>query len=206
MVVVDANVLVYAVNADAAHHAAARDWLDSALLGGEGVGLPWESLLAYLRLVTNPRVVPRPQPATDACAQIERWLGARAAVAVEPTPRHVTVLAGLLREAGAAGNLVPTPISRRSPSSTTRASCPSTATSGVFRASTTGCRGTREPPRSPRRPCASATERGLWRYRPATGEVIETRHGDPDGRRAPRSGVADAYDAGSRTPVSPSGA
>lgn len=106
MVVVDANVLLYAVNADAAHHQVARSWLDTALAGAEGVGLPWIVLLAYLRIATHPRLLPNPQPVEAATSQIERWLGAPAAIAVEPTARHVTILGGLLRETGAAGNLV----------------------------------------------------------------------------------------------------
>ncbi len=106
MVVVDANVLVHAVNLDAREHATARDWLDEALLGAEGVGLPWVCLLAFLRLVTHPRVMPTPQSTDAACGQIERWLAAPAAVPVAPTTRHATLVAGLLRDAGSGGNLV----------------------------------------------------------------------------------------------------
>ncbi|HEX6390659.1 MAG TPA: type II toxin-antitoxin system VapC family toxin [Solirubrobacteraceae bacterium] len=106
MVIVDANVLLYARNADARQHATARTWLDGALSGAEGVGLPWVSLLAFLRIATNPRATAVPLTAEAATAQVERWLAAPSAITVAPTARHAAILAGLLQQAGTAGNLV----------------------------------------------------------------------------------------------------
>ena len=55
MYLVDANILVYATDEDSDHHAAARDWLDERTSGAPmSVGLPWPSLLAFFRLVTQP--------------------------------------------------------------------------------------------------------------------------------------------------------
>jgi uncharacterized protein len=104
MVVVDANVLLYAVNQDSAHHQASRGWLDAALAGVEGVGLAWVALLAFIRVSTS-AVFAAPITPDDAAAQVEAWLAAPAAVVAQPTPRHASVLRGLLREAGTAGNL-----------------------------------------------------------------------------------------------------
>jgi hypothetical protein len=106
MVIVDANVLLYARNADARQHAASYAWLEEALSGAEGVGLPWTCLLAFLRIATNPRATAVPLPIDDATAQVEHWLAAPSAIAVTPTSRHAAVLAGLLQQTGAAGNLV----------------------------------------------------------------------------------------------------
>jgi len=66
MYLVDANILVYSTDPGSEHHHAARDWLDTSTAGPpRSVGLPWPSLLAYLRLVTNPRMYsPRQAPAT----------------------------------------------------------------------------------------------------------------------------------------------
>jgi toxin-antitoxin system PIN domain toxin len=102
---VDANVLIYAVNSDSAPHERARDWLDSALNGGETVAFAWVVLLAFLRLTTNPHAFAHAWPVADACDQIEDWLSRPAAVTVEPTSRHVSVLRGLLDTSGTAGNL-----------------------------------------------------------------------------------------------------
>ena len=106
MVIVDANVLLYAVNADARQHEIAREWLDDALSGAEGVGLPWVVLLAFLRIATNPRATPQPLSIEDATAQVDAWLSAPSAITVAPTSRHAAVLGGLLQVSGAAGNLV----------------------------------------------------------------------------------------------------
>jgi uncharacterized protein len=106
MVIVDANVLLYAVDQASAQHDQSRSWLDAALAGTEAVGLAWIVLLAFIRLGTNPTVFANPMTPDDALKQVEAWLGAPAAVAVNPTPRHATLLRGLLHTSGTGGNLV----------------------------------------------------------------------------------------------------
>ena len=106
MRLVDANVLLYAVNASADHHARSKAWLDGALAGREPVAFSWTVLLAFLRIATHPAILPRPISAADAMAVVRAWLAQPAAVVLEPTHRHVDVLAGLLAEAGTAANLV----------------------------------------------------------------------------------------------------
>lgn len=107
MILVDANLLIYAVNASAPQHAAARLWLDERLSGPVRVGLPWPSVLAFLRLVTNPRVFERPLGMADAWSQAKSWLGSAPAWVPMPTPRHAEILAQLLAGSGVHGNLVP---------------------------------------------------------------------------------------------------
>ena len=103
--VVDANVLLYAVDTASVHHEPSRSWLDGALAGAEAVGFAWVVLLAFIRLGTNPSIFPRAMTADEASGQVERWLAAPAAVVTEPTTRHPALLRGLLNEAGTAGNL-----------------------------------------------------------------------------------------------------
>lgn len=105
MVVVDANVLLYAVDSESAHHEEALSWLDSSLAGAEAVGLAWIALLAFIRIGTNPATLTHPMTVDEAVGQVETWLAAPAAVVAQPTGRHAGVLRGLLREAGTAGNL-----------------------------------------------------------------------------------------------------
>ncbi len=106
MLLVDANVLIYAVNQDSREHAAARDWLRRALLGSEAVAFAWTVTLAFLRLSTHPAVFPRPLSVAQASDAVERWLESPSAVTVEPTRQHLSLLRGLLERAGTAGNLV----------------------------------------------------------------------------------------------------
>jgi toxin-antitoxin system PIN domain toxin len=106
MVIVDANVLLYAVDRASSHHEQSRSWLDASLAGGEAVGFAWIVLLAFIRVGTNPAILPNAMTADEAASQIEAWLGAPAPVISEPTSRHAALLRGLLRDTGTAGNLV----------------------------------------------------------------------------------------------------
>jgi toxin-antitoxin system PIN domain toxin len=103
--VVDLNVLLYAVNRDSAHHAAAKHWLDHALSGDEPVALPWVVLLGFLRLATSARVFRKPLSPADALELIDGWLTAPAALALSPGDEHWRILRELIEESGTAGNL-----------------------------------------------------------------------------------------------------
>jgi toxin-antitoxin system PIN domain toxin len=103
---VDANVLLYAVNTDAPHHRASREWLDDALSGGATVGFSWIALLAFVRLSTKEGLFPSPLTAGEAFDRVDAWLAAPAAVLVEPTARHASLMRRLLDQVGAGGNLV----------------------------------------------------------------------------------------------------
>lgn len=107
MILVDANILVYAHVRSFPQHARARAWLDAQLSLGTPVGLPWPSLLAFLRLVTNPRVFQHPESMVAAWQQVGAWLGAEAAWVPHATDRHGDVLGQLLDAAGVHANLVP---------------------------------------------------------------------------------------------------
>ena len=88
MILVDANLLLYAANRAAPEHAAAREWLDARLSGSARVGLPWPSLLAFVRLATNPIVVRQPVSAAAAGRRPERgWAPNRSG---SPAPRTST--------------------------------------------------------------------------------------------------------------------
>jgi toxin-antitoxin system PIN domain toxin len=106
MRVVDANVLLYAVNTASERHRRARAWLDAALAGDETVGFAWVVLLAFVRLSTHPGIFPRPLASDQAIGVVRKWLTSEVAVVVEPGPRHLDLLAALLDEAGTAANLV----------------------------------------------------------------------------------------------------
>jgi hypothetical protein len=107
MILVDGNLLVYAHVRTFAQHERARAWLDAQLSGGTRVGLPWSSLLGFLRIVTNPRIFQHPEPMSRAWGQVERWLGADTAWVPQPTERHGAVLDALIAASGAQANLVP---------------------------------------------------------------------------------------------------
>ncbi len=107
MILVDANLLVYACVRGFPQHERARAWLDGALNGSTRVGLPWVSLLGFLRVATNPRIFQRPQSMVTAWRQVEAWLGCRTAWIPEPGERHRQLLAPLLVGGNVASTLVP---------------------------------------------------------------------------------------------------
>ncbi len=106
MKLVDANVLLYAVNADAERHGPARGWLDAALSGGDTVAFAWIALLAFVRLSTKAGLFPSPLPVDAAMDRVDAWLAAGPAVVVEPTVDHPRIVRALLRRLGVGGNLV----------------------------------------------------------------------------------------------------
>lgn len=107
MKIVDANVLLYAVNSDAKQHESARHWLDHALTGGhEPVAFSWVVLLAFLRISTHPSIFGRPLTSDVAFTIVERWLAQDSAVVLEPAGNHLSILRGLVEHTGTAGNLV----------------------------------------------------------------------------------------------------
>ncbi len=107
MILVDANLLIYAFARDLPQHAAARSWLDERLNASDRVGLPWESLVAFVRLVTNPRVFERPVAVDVAWRQVEEWLELGPVWIPQPTAQHRVLLGRLLAETGGRANLVP---------------------------------------------------------------------------------------------------
>ena len=107
MILVDANLLIYAIDESAPRHDDAKRWLEDVLSGREAVGFAWTVLMAVLRLITNPMIFDTALSIEEATARVEEWMANPTAVTLEPTQRHLSVLRGLLLPLGTAGNLVP---------------------------------------------------------------------------------------------------
>lgn len=106
MILVDANLLLYAANHDAAEHAQARSWLDERLNGAARVGLPWPSLLAFVRLASNPLVVRQAVTPGAAWRQVEEWLTCESAWIPQPGARHAEIVGTFFRHAWMTSRLV----------------------------------------------------------------------------------------------------
>jgi len=105
MIIVDANLLIYAVNRDAPLHGQAKVWLEQAISGRETVGLPWNVLLAFLRLTTRPGLFRRPLSVATAVDLVSSWLERDSVTLIHPGPKHYQLLRDLLLERGTGGNL-----------------------------------------------------------------------------------------------------
>lgn len=106
MILVDANLLLYAVVRDYPQHGAARDWLDERLNGHARVGLPWPSLLAFVRITTNPRLFSDPLSMEEAWRRVDRWLALDNVWIPGATERHRAILDGFFRGSIASSKLV----------------------------------------------------------------------------------------------------
>ena len=106
MILIDANLLIYAYDPDSAQHEASRRWLESVLSGSEHVRFAWVTLWAFIRIVTNPRVFIDPMTPAEAHAAVASWLAQPNADIAEPELRHLDLLGELLRDGQAGAALV----------------------------------------------------------------------------------------------------
>lgn len=106
MILVDANLLLYAKLSSYREHPVAHSWLDQRLNGRAKVGLPWPSLLAFMRLATNPRFFPRPLSMDGAWRQVREWLALETTWTPAPTSAHATVMEPLVVGQGLTPKLV----------------------------------------------------------------------------------------------------
>lgn len=104
---VDADILLAARDATNPRHDRAKEWLTEQLNGPVRVGLPWSSLLAFVRISTHPRAYREPLGPDEAWQQVTEWLDAGPAWVPVPTDRHAEVLGGLIRRHQVRANLVP---------------------------------------------------------------------------------------------------
>lgn len=107
MRLVDANLLVYSYVESMPQHAKARSWLERVLNDVPRVGIPWHSSLAFVRMVSNPRIFERPAVISEAWKQVEAWLDCESVWIPGPTERHAEVMATLLSLPGLTANQVP---------------------------------------------------------------------------------------------------
>ena len=105
MILIDANLLIYAIDSDAPQHRAARRWLERTLSATAPVGLPWIAILAFIRITTRAGIMRRPLTPAAALAFVDSWLEQPCVEAVAPGEHHWPILRRLLEATGAAGNL-----------------------------------------------------------------------------------------------------
>jgi len=106
MILVDANILLYAYDPSSPHHHIARDWIETTLAEPGPVGLAWTVILAFLRIGTSPRVLEHPFSVTEATDIVATWLDQPLVTVLHPGERHWEILRRLLVEGQAPGPLV----------------------------------------------------------------------------------------------------
>ncbi len=105
MIVPDANLLLYAHNSASKWHVPAQAWLERLLSASHTVGLPWVTVLGFMRIATNRKALPRPLTVAEACLEVRGWLARPNVEILHPGDRHADILLELLEHVGVAGNL-----------------------------------------------------------------------------------------------------
>lgn len=106
MILVDANLVLYAEDSLSKHHESARVWWDAQLSDAAEVGMCWPVINAFIRISTNVRLHQHPLALKEAIERVQSWLDQPCVRIVQPTDEHWTIFQRMLRGARAAGNLV----------------------------------------------------------------------------------------------------
>jgi uncharacterized protein len=104
---IDANLLLFAVNIDSPFHVKARNWLNDQLSGERRIGISWQALGAFLRIATRQLIFDQPLDPAQAWEQVEVWLANDLVWTPTPTSRHAEVLGRLVKRYQLQGDLIP---------------------------------------------------------------------------------------------------
>jgi len=105
VIVLDANILFYGYSTGSPQHEKARTCIEKLFSGSEPIGLPWQTITAFLRISTNARL-PGARPAVEAAQEIEEWLNQPNVRLISPADDHWRVLRRMIFEGQAFGPLV----------------------------------------------------------------------------------------------------
>jgi toxin-antitoxin system PIN domain toxin len=106
VIVIDANLLTYSYDLDSAYHKKSHSWLEEVLSGVEAVGLPWQSVSAFLRVITNRRLSGMRVSLQQAVQVVDEWLQQPNVQILVPADQHWSVLRQMIVEGQASGPLV----------------------------------------------------------------------------------------------------
>ena len=105
MIVLDVNLLIYAYDTTCDGHRKARTWIEDAFSGHETIGLPWQNISAFLRILTYPGLMGERFTMRQALAIVDEWLERPHVRALAPGEDHWTVFKEMLVEGDVRGKL-----------------------------------------------------------------------------------------------------
>ena len=106
MIVLDANILLYAYDAASDQHAKARAWVEEVLSGTDPVGLPWQTITAFVRIVTNPRLSGKRFTPSEVIDLVDQWVTQPNVRLLGPGDHHWSFLRQTILEGQARGPLI----------------------------------------------------------------------------------------------------
>lgn len=102
----DANVLLYSVDQQSVHHDRCAAWVETAFNGPRRIALPWQTIGAFVRIATHPRLFARPLAPADAWSLVEQWMAAPVSWVPPTSERTVSIFGELTTRMQLQGNLV----------------------------------------------------------------------------------------------------
>src|SRR6266852_2052358 len=106
MILIDANLLLYAYDSHAVSQKRAEAWLENVLSAGQPVGLTWQTILAFLRIGTHAGILAQPMSVSEAASVVSGWLVHPSVSILQPTDRHWTIRSSLLAHGQARGPII----------------------------------------------------------------------------------------------------
>ncbi len=106
MIILDANILLYAYDSASSHHAKARSWIERVFSGAEPIGLPWQTAGAFLRIMTNPSLPGQRFSLSEGVQTVDRWLEQPNIRLLAPGDDHWPLLRQMIVEGQAPGPLI----------------------------------------------------------------------------------------------------
>lgn len=106
MILLDANILLYAYNSSFERHDVARSWLESTLSQQDPIRLSWAGIIAFVRISTNPRAFEHPLSTDEACTAVSSWLSWPSVAVLEPGEGHWAILSEILSKHQLRGPIV----------------------------------------------------------------------------------------------------
>ena len=105
MIVVDVNLLIYAYDSTTPEHKSARAWLEDILSGQEAIALSWQTIYAFVRILTHPGKSGARLTMSSAVAIVEQWLNLPHVRTLAPSDKYWRLFREMLIKGDANGRL-----------------------------------------------------------------------------------------------------
>jgi toxin-antitoxin system PIN domain toxin len=105
MIVLDVNLLIYAYDTSCSEHKKARTWVEEVFSGDEPICLPWQTISAFLRILTYPQTFGERFTMQQTVAVIDGWLAMPHVRTLAPGEGHWKLLREMLASGDVRGKL-----------------------------------------------------------------------------------------------------
>ncbi len=106
MILIDANILLYAEDAACEQNKIIQPWWDDLLSSDTRTCLSWEVINAFIRIATNKKIYQKPLPLAEAIARINSWLTQPNIEIVTPLTNHWEIFQTMMKSGQTTGNLI----------------------------------------------------------------------------------------------------